>query len=178
MKENKLTELSMECSLKKYSPRAAKPLAIISLACGAGFLTGIALLFFKVENIGLPIGLMLGSGLLGIILLSCFVAEKSRTLILDADKIIFPRGVMINGKMAFQKTAIELRHIQSIERCLYKGDGLISKDTYFYTLTLDDHRNLTVTLYAYGKDAEKEILELISPNRKNTFKSKKGGIQK
>ncbi len=150
--------------MKRYSSRAVKFLAIVSLACGAVFLTGIALLLVKIENIGLPIGLTVGGGLLGILFLACFVAEKSRTLIIDADKIFFPRGAMINGKMAFQKTVIKMCEIKSIECCFHKGDGLISKDTYFYTLKLKDRRKVTVTLFAYGKDAEKEILETIRKN--------------
>lgn len=42
-----------------------------------------------------------------------------------------------------------------------KGDGLIAKDTYFYTMKQKDGTSITVTLYAYGKYAEKEILEMM-----------------
>lgn len=150
--------------MKKYSSRAVKLLTMISLTCGAVFLTGIAFLFFKIENTGLPIGLMVGGGLLGIFFFVCFVAEKSRVLMIDSDKIILPKGAMINGKTIFQKTVIKMCEIKSIESCLHKGDGLVSKDTYFHTLKLEDSRKVTVTLYAYGKEAEKEILETIKKN--------------
>jgi hypothetical protein len=42
-----------------------------------------------------------------------------------------------------------------------KGDGLIAKDTKIYTLRLVDGKRVTVTLYAYGKQAETEIVEVI-----------------
>lgn len=150
--------------MKRYYSRAVKLLAMASLTCCAVLLTGIVLLFAKIENIGLPIGFILLGGLLGILFLACFVAEKSRTLMIDADKIILPRGATINGKTIFQKTVIKMREIKSVERSLYKGDGVISKDACFYTLKLRDGRNVTVTLYAYGKEAEKEILETIKKN--------------
>lgn len=150
--------------MKKYSSRAVKMLAIVFLVCGVVLLTGIALLFAKFENIGLPIGLIGLGGLLGVLFLICFVAEKSRVLMIDSNKIILPRGATINGKMIFQKTVINMAEIKSIESGLYKGDGLISKDTYFHTLKLKDGREVTVTLYAYGKVAEKEILETIKKN--------------
>lgn len=147
--------------MKRYTFRATKLLAIASLACGAVLLLGIALLFAKIDNIGLPIGLILLGGLLGILFLTCFLAEKSRALMIDADQIILPRGATINGKMIFQRTVIRTCEIKSVESNLYKGDRLISKDTHFHTLKLRDGKKVTVTLYAYGKDAEKEILETI-----------------
>lgn len=150
--------------MKKYNSQATKWLALVALICGAVLLTGIALLFAKIENIGLPVGLILSGGLLGILFLTCFLAEKSRVLMIDADRIILPRGVDVNGKMGSQKTVIKMREIKSVESSLYKGDGLISKDTYFYTLKLRDSKKVTVTLCAYGKDAEKEVLEITQGN--------------
>ncbi len=150
--------------MKKYTSRVVKLLAIAFLACVAVLLTGIALLFAKIENMGLPICFILLGGLSGILFLTCFLAEKSRALIIDADKIIFPRGAMINGKMIFKKTVIKMCEIKSVESSIYKGDRLISKDTYFHTLKIRDGRNVTVTLNAYGREAEKEILETIKKN--------------
>ena len=150
--------------MKRYTSKATKLFAIISLTCVAVLLIGITLLFAKIENIGFPISLTVGGGLLGILFLACFVAEKSRTLIIDADRIILPRGVIINGKTIFQKTVIQMSEIKYTESSLHKGDRIISKDTYFHTLKLKDGRKATVTLYAYGKEAEKEILEIIKKN--------------
>ena len=147
--------------MKRYYSRSVKLLAIVSLDGVAVLLTGIAFLFINIVDIWLSICLTVVGGLFGVLFLVCFVAEKSRTLLIDANKIILPRGATINGKMAFQKTVIKMCEIQSIECCLRKGDGIISKDTYFYILNLIDNRKVTVTLYAYGKEAEREIIETI-----------------
>ena len=147
--------------MKRYASRATKLLAIATLICGAVVLIGIIIAFAGVKNIGLPIGFILLGGFSGVIFLACFVAEKSRALIIDTEKIIFPRGADKNGKMVFQKTTVKLCDINSVDTKLNKGDGIISKDTSFHTINLKDGTKITVTLYAYGKEAEKEILETI-----------------
>ena len=147
--------------MKKYTSQATKWLMIVSLICGVVLLTGIIFAFAGIGNIGVLIGLILMGGLLGIIFFSCFIAEKSRALIINADQITFPRGVEINGKTVFQKTTIQTTQIRSVETKFYPGDGVIAKDTDFYTLRLKDGTSVTFTLYAYGKEAEKEILETI-----------------
>ena len=147
--------------MKKYTSQATKWLMIVSLICGVVLLTGIILAFAGIGNIGLPIGLIMMGGLLGILFFSCFLAEKSRALIINADQITFPRGAEINGKTVFQKTTIQTTQIRSVETKFYPGDGVIAKDTDFYTLRLKDGTSVAFTLYAYGKEAEKEILETI-----------------
>ena len=147
--------------MKRYTSRATKLLAIAALICGAVVLIGIILAFAGIENIELPICLILMGGLLGIIFFSCFLAEKSRALIIDTDKIIFPRGAEKNGKTVFQKTVVRICDLDSVESELRKGDKIISDDCFFYTFRLKDGTSITVTLYAYGKEAEKEILETI-----------------
>ena len=147
--------------MKKYTSQATKWLMIVSLICGVVLLTGIIFAFAGIGNIGLPIGLIMMGGLLGILFFSCFLAEKSRALIINADQITFPRGAEINGKTVFQKTTIQTTQIRSVETKFYPGDGVIAKDTNFYTLRLKDGTSVTFTLYAYGKEAEKEILETI-----------------
>ena len=147
--------------MKRYTSRATKVLAIVVLICVALVLIGIILAFAGAKNIGLPFGFILLGGLLGIIFLACFLAEKSRTLIIDTDKVIFPRGAEKNGITVFQKTVIPLDEIRSVESKFHKGDKIISDDCFFYTFRLKDGTSITVTLYAYGKEAEKEILETI-----------------
>ncbi|MBR5825790.1 MAG: hypothetical protein IKY78_01765 [Clostridia bacterium] len=147
--------------MKKYTSQATKWLRIVSLICGGVLLMGIILAFADIGNIGVPIGLMMMGGLLGIIFFSCFIAEKSRVLIIDADQITFPRGAVINGKTVLKKTTIQLKQIRSVEIKFQPGDGIIAKDTNFYTLRLKDGTRVTVILFSYGKEAEKEILETI-----------------
>ena len=147
--------------MKKYTSKATKWLMVVTFVCCVLLFTGIILILMEVANIGLLIGLILMGGLLGIIFFSCFLAEKGRVLIISADQIVFPRGIEINGKSAFQRTVVKTSEINSVEISSYKGDGLIAKTTIFYTLRLTDGRKITVTLYHYGKEAEKEILEAI-----------------
>lgn len=147
--------------MKKYISQATRWFMIVTLICCTALLTGIVLVSFEVTNIGLPIGLIVAGGLLGIIFFSCFIAEKNRVLIISTDQIILPRGTMINGKTVFKKTVVKTSEITSVEINSFKGDGLIAKDTDFYTLRLTDGRKITITLYHYGKEAEKEILEAI-----------------
>ena len=103
---------------------------------------------------------MLG-GLMSILFLPCFLAEKSRHLTIDDEKIVLPRGAKINEKTSFRRIIINTNEIRSIKSELHKGDGIIAKDTLFHTLTLNDGTRIKFTLYAYGKDAEDKILEAI-----------------
>ena len=99
---------------------------IVSLICGVVLLTGIIFAFAVIGNIGVLIGLILMGGLLCIIFFSCFIADKSRALIINADQITFPRGAEINGKTVFQKTTIQSKQIRSVEIKFQPGDGVIA----------------------------------------------------
>ena len=145
--------------MKKYVSRATMWLGIIALLCGVALLVGSILAFVNTSMASIVM-IALG-GVFGILFLICFLAEKSRALIIDTEKIIFPRGADKNGKIVFQKTTVKLCDINSVDTKLYKGDGIISKDTSFHTINLKDGTKITVTLYAYGKEAENEILETI-----------------
>ena len=147
--------------MKKYTSRATKWLAILSIISVAVLIAGIICILAHLSNIGLQIGLTMLGGLMSVLFLSCFFAEKSRCLIIDNETIILPRGADINGKIVFKRTVAKIDEITSVESNLYRGDGLISNDTYFHTLKLKDGTKITFTLYAYGKEAEKEILETI-----------------
>ena len=147
--------------MKKYISKATKPLLFVTLICCALLVVGIILAYIEIPNIGLSIGLIFIGGLLGILFLACYFAETSRTLIIDTDKMIFPRGAEINGTTVFCKTFVRICDIGSVESKFHKGDKIISNDCFFYMLRLKDGTSVTVTLYAYGKDAEKEIWETI-----------------
>ena len=86
--------------MKKYTSRATKWLIVVSLICGVVLLTGIILAFAGIGNIGLPIGLIMMGGLLGILFFSCFLAEKSRVLIISAGQIIFHRETLNKSSAA------------------------------------------------------------------------------
>ena len=147
--------------MKKYISRATKSLAILTLISAVIFAVGIILIIADFSDIALQIGLTSFGSLMSIIFITCFFAEKSRALIIDANKIILPRGVDKNGKTVFQKTVIMMDEIRSVESKFNKGDKFIFGDCFFYILRLRDGTNVTVTLYSYGKKAEKEILEII-----------------
>ena len=147
--------------MKTYISRATKGLAILTIISVAVLIAGIICIVAHSSNIELQIGLTMLGGLMSMLFLPCFFAEKSRYVTIDCEKIVLPRGADKNGKMSFQKTVINIDEIRSIKSELYKGDGIISKDTLFHTLKLKDGTAIKFTLYAYGKDAEKEILESI-----------------
>jgi hypothetical protein len=147
--------------MKTYISRATKWLAILTIISVAVLIAGIICIVAHSSNVELQIGLTMSGGLMSMLFLACFFAEKSRYVTIDCEKIVLPRGADKNGKMSFQKTVINIDEIHSIKSELYKSDGIISKDTLFHTLKLKDGTAIKFTLYAYGKDAEKEILESI-----------------
>ena len=147
--------------MKKYISRATKWLGIYTIISVIILVIGVIIIIVNSSNIGLQVGLTMLGGLMSVVFLSCFFAEKSRWLTITDDEIVLPRGVDINGKTVFKKTVAKIDEITSIESNLYKGDGLISKDTYFHTLKLKDGTKITFTLYEYGKKEEKEIIETI-----------------
>ena len=147
--------------MKKYTSQATKRLAVITVIFCTVLLAGIVLTVTEILDVEYSI-LMIGlGGSLSILFLCVFLAERSRVLVIDTDKIVFPRGAYVNGKMVFERTLVKLSEIRSVESKLHKGDGLISADTTFHTLKLKDGKTVTVPLYAYGKDAETEIVESI-----------------
>ena len=147
--------------MKTYISRATKLLAILALIGITVLISGIICILAHSSNVGLQIGLTMLGGLMSILFLSCFFAEKSRYLTIGDEKIVLPRGIIITEKTSFRRTIINTNEIRSIKSELYKGDGIISKDTLFHTLKLNDGTRIKFTLYAYGKDAEDEILAAI-----------------
>ena len=147
--------------MKKYTSRAAKWLAILTIISVAVLIAGIICILSHSSNVGLQIGLTMLGGLMSILFLSCFLADKSRYLTIDDEKIVLPRGANINEKTSFNRIIINTNEIRSIKSELHKGDGIVAKDTLFHTLTLDNGTRIMFTLYAYGKDAEDEILAAI-----------------
>lgn len=151
--------------MKSYTSCATKRLAILTIISAAVLIAEIICIFACSSNVRLQIGLTMLGGLMSVLFLSCFFVEKNRYLTIDDKKIILPRGAEKNGKMSYRKTIINIDDIHTIKSELHKGDGIISKDTLFHILKLKDGTTIKFTLYAYGKDAEKEILESL----KNTF---------
>ena len=147
--------------MKIYIPRATKWLAVLAIVGVTVLISGIICILAHSSNVGLQIGLTMLGGWMSILFLFCFFAEKSRYLTINDEKIVLPRGADINEKTSFNRTIINTNKICSIKRELHKGDGIIVKDTFFYTLTLNDGTKIKFTLYAYGKDAEDEILSAI-----------------
>ena len=147
--------------MKKYVSIATKYLAILCIICIAVLLSGVVLIIVGSENISLQIGLTVFGGMFSPLFLIIYFADRSHALIIDSDMVIFPRGANVNGKLTFKKTVVKLDEISSVESKLHKGDKILTGDCYFHTLKLKDGTKITVTLYSYGKEAEKEILEFI-----------------
>ena len=147
--------------MKKYTSRATRWLAIFTIISAAVLIAGIICILSHSSNVGLQIELTMLGGLMSILFLSCFLADKSRYLTIDDEKIVLPRGANINERTSFNRIIINTNEIRSIKSELHKGDGIVAKDTLFHTLTLNDGTRIMFTLYAYGKDAEDEILATI-----------------
>ena len=147
--------------VKKYVSRATKYLVILSLICIVILTAGIVLIVVGFPNTSSIIGLTIFGGVFSLLFLVCYFAERSRTLRIDSNTVIFPRGANVNGKTVLKKMVVKIDEIGFVESKLYEGDGLFTADCYFHTLKLKDGTEITVTLYSYGKAAEKEILEFI-----------------
>ncbi len=147
--------------MKKYTSRATKWLAIFAIISSVALVIGVILIIADFSNVGLTVGLTMGGGLMSILFITCFFAENSRWLTINGDEMVLPRGADRNGKIIFKRTIIKLNEIVSVESKFYKGDKIISGDCFFHTLKLKDGAKITFTLFAYGKDAEKEIIETI-----------------
>ena len=148
--------------MKIYTPRATKWLALLTIIGVAILIIGVLFIAVDFSNTVFQVFLTMFGGLMSFLFLSCFVAEKSRYITIDDKRIVLPKCTDKSGKMLLRKTIIHFAEIRSITSKLYKGDGIISKDTFIHTLTLKDGTMLYFTLYAYGKDAENEILKTIT----------------
>lgn len=147
--------------MKKYTSRATRWLAICTLISFFILIAGVILIITNFSNILLKAGLTLLGCMMSIFSLVAFFAEKSRYLIINDYKIVLPRGVRKNSNIVFKRTTIERSEIVSISSYLRKGNVLFTNDTNFYTIKLKDGTNFTFTLYAYGKEAEKEIFNIV-----------------
>ena len=147
--------------VKKYVSRATKYLVILSLICIVILTAGIVLIVVGFPNTSSIIGLTIFGGMFSLLFIVCYFADRSRTLRIDSNTVIFPRGANVNGKTVFKKMVVKIDEISSNESKLIEGDGLFAYDCYFNTLKLKDGTEITTTLYSYGKVAEKEILEFI-----------------
>lgn len=117
--------------MKIYISRATKWLAVLAIVGVTVLISGIICILAHSSNVGLQIGLTMLGGLMSILFLSCFFAEKSRYLTINDEKIVLPRGADINEKTSFNRTIINTNKICSIKSELHKGDGIIAKDTFF-----------------------------------------------
>lgn len=147
--------------MKRYISRTTKWLAGLTVVSVVTFAVGIVCIIANIPNVDLQTGLTLFGAPMSILFLACYLAEKSRALVIDENTITFPRGADKNGKMVFQKTVIRLDEIRSVDSKLHKGDGIIAGDCFLHTLKLTDGTEVMVTLYAYGKDEEIEIIDII-----------------
>ena len=159
--------------MKKYNSSGTKIFAVIAVVCVCMLIAG---LIFKIANIAFPyaLELIVGGCLFGMLFVPVFFAQRSRYLIIDEEKVVFPRGCTRNKKLVFQRTVVRFDEIRSVKSEFHKGEsefmaivwGLFGMtaagDTYFYTLTLKDDTQIEgICLYEYGKKAEKEIFEMI-----------------
>ena len=148
--------------MKKYISRGTKWAAFFTIIGILMLLIGIVLMIIKLSDVGLEFTSI--GGAISIISLCLYFGERSRWLIIDDSKIVLPRGVVNNGKLIFGRTVVKINEIASVESVFHKGDLIVSGDCFLHTLKLKNGTIITFTLYAYGKVAEKEIIETIKKN--------------
>ena len=117
--------------MKKYTSRATKWLAILTIISVAVLIAGIICILSHSSNVGLQIGLTMLGGLMSILFLSCFLADKSRYLTIDDEKIVLPRGANINEKTSFNRIIINTNEIRSIRVNCTKVMELLQKILFF-----------------------------------------------
>ena len=156
--------------MKKYRSSGTKILAVIAAVCVCMLIAGM----IAGDSFSYTYELTLLGGGFGIIFVPVFIAERSRYLIIDEEKVIFPPGCNQNEKLVFQRLEVRFDEICSVKIDFHKGEsefmaivwglfGLTSVgDQYSYTLNLIDDTKIEVgCLYQYGEKAEKEISEMI-----------------
>ena len=148
-----------EYSMKKYVSRTAKALLFFTIISILVIMIGVILIIVKLSDVGFGITVL--GAMMSILFLCIYFAERSRWLRIDDSEIVLPRGVDNNGKIVLKRTIIKMDEIVSVESKFYKGDKIISGDCFFHTLKFKDNTKITFTLYAYGKEAEREIIETI-----------------
>ncbi|MBQ8441668.1 MAG: hypothetical protein IJX19_13480 [Clostridia bacterium] len=148
-----------EYSMKKYVSRTAKALLFFTIISILVLMIGVILIIVKLSDVGFGITVL--GAMMSILFLCIYFAERSRWLKIDDSEIVLPRGADNNGKIVPKRTIIKMDEIVSVESKFYKGDKIISGDCFFHTLKLKDNTKITFTLYAYGKEAEREIMEKI-----------------
>ena len=143
--------------MKKYVPKCLKLVRNASITSFLIFVVGFVLFLFGGLNIEIPLLLTFFGGGFGILFVAVYFAAKSRVFIIGEEKIVIPRGANINDNLSFSKTSLKKSDICYVERTFFKGDKIISEDTYFYTVKLKGGTKVTFPLYEYGKKAEEEI---------------------
>lgn len=140
--------------MKKYTPAALKRITALLIVSFIVFAVGVFLAFTKLSSTVTAVIFISVGGIPSVFLLILFFAERSRSLIIDGDKIVFPRTP--DGK-----AVVYINKIESLDRFLFKGDNVISKDCFLYRLKLKSGKTHDFYLYQFGKAAEEEIFEIM-----------------
>lgn len=159
--------------MKKYNSSDQKIVAVIAFVGVCMLIAGIILTIAKIPLLALKVILIVFGLFLSGIFIPCAFGERSRYLIIDEEKIDFPRGCSIEGKYNSKRTVVRFDEIRSVKTKFYEGDtvfvsvilmlfGMPSMgDTYFYTLNLKDDRQIEVNCIRHYGKSEKEIFEMI-----------------
>lgn len=141
--------------MKKHTPAALKRITVLLILSLIVFIVGVFLALTRLSSTVTAVIVIAVGGILSVFLLILFFAERSRSLVIDSEKIVFPRTWDGKAVVYFSK-------IESVDRLRFKGDNVISKDCFLYRLRLRDGKTHDFYLYQYGKAAENEIFQLIT----------------
>ena len=89
--------------MKKYRSIYAKWFAVPAVISALVLIIGVFMLISGYPNSTASFALIFIGSIMGMLFFACFLSEKSRVLIIDTDKVIFPRGVRRNSKLISKK---------------------------------------------------------------------------
>lgn len=93
--------------------------------------------------------------LLGILFAIIALIEYRGSVVIGEQSIIFNYKLFSKEK-ELNKSGVKIPYceIESITKTSRKGDGIISKDCFCYTIHLTNNKQVDVYLYRFGKDEE------------------------
>ena len=159
--------------MKKYRFSSFKWFVVVLLVFVLMLAVGIILLVSGMPFEGFPAVLVCMGAALGVLTAFFFFVAACRTLTIDDEKIVLPRGTRINGKAPFKRRALPFDEISSFSSRFVEGDhgrallisyvltGIALADSIFYSIKTKDGTTIEFTLYDFGKESEKEISETI-----------------
>ena len=140
----------------KQTFRRKKTVTIPSIIAGIMFLICVVIsVIFLIRQDYLLLILLFLPFLLGITFALIAFFEHRGTIEIDDQKVKFNYRIFSKHR-ELNKSGVEFdfSKIESLRRTLIEGDGIITKDTYLYTICQTDKKQAEFYLFHFGKDED------------------------